>query len=95
MKTKQAPEGTVLELSMTDEQIGRVNRIKKVRINGELDALIRRPLASEIVGGDEALRALVRTGHIRVVQSRDDAGHVLYVESDTIKAAALLKANKV
>ncbi len=91
MKIKKTDEGTVLELSMTDQQLGMVNRIKKVRIDGQLDALLRRPLAVEITGTDEMLQSLVKLGYVRIVQSKDGQGHALYLESDVRKAVELVK----
>jgi hypothetical protein len=87
MKTKQTPEGTVLELSLSETQIGAVNRIKQIRVNGQLDALLSRPLAIDIVGSSGALMALVKMGHVRVVKGSDEAVHALYLKSDCLKYA--------
>jgi hypothetical protein len=87
VKTRQTPDGNVFELSMTDQEIGAVNRVKQVRIDGKLDALLSRPLAVDIVGSSGALMALVKMGHIRVVQSSDGQGFMLYVRSDCQKYA--------
>jgi hypothetical protein len=87
MKTKQTPEGTVLELGLSETQIGMVNRIKQIRVNGQLDALLSRPLAIDIVGSSGALMALVKMGHVRVVKGSDEAVHALYLKSDCLRYA--------